>query len=77
MGMMTRPSLDLVKLTGRIRRHHSSGAIVGRSTKTSREYKCQCGHTGWSNHVDLERLSQDRRQANIDKINAYYEEQRA
>ena len=33
------------------------GSALGvRSTLTSREYHCACGHSGWSNHIDLERM---------------------
>lgn len=44
-----------VELTGRTRpapsrRYHARGS---RSTGTLREYRCSCGHVGWSNHVDL------------------------
>lgn len=46
--------LHEVTLTGRTRpyrnRYH---AIVGRSTVVAREYRCTCGHVGWSNHSDL------------------------
>ena len=40
-----------VRLTGRFRRRPTRGSP--RSTFASREYVCRCGHTGWSNHVDL------------------------
>ncbi len=41
-----------VQLTGRERKNrHATGL---RSSMTSREYVCVCGHVGWSNHSDLE-----------------------
>ncbi len=48
------------KLTGKTRAYRSSGnAALGlRSTRTSRQYVCDCGHTGWSNHADLMRLAE-------------------
>lgn len=54
----------LVKLTGRERpyraqRHHAFGV---RSSHVSREYICACGHRGWSNHKDLERLAERERE---------------
>jgi hypothetical protein len=45
-----------VTLTGRTRPYFNRfHALVGRSTRVSREYRCTCGHVGWSNHADLER----------------------
>lgn len=47
-----------VRLTGRERprrrsKHHPIGS---RSTHVAREYEClDCGHVGWSTHVDLAR----------------------
>lgn len=46
-----------IELTGRTRPARFAGAMGSRSTNTSREYACSCGHVGWSNHVDLERLA--------------------
>lgn len=47
------------ELTGRTRptraRRHSS--LGSRSTLTDREYRCECGHVGWSNHEDLARMA--------------------
>lgn len=42
--------------TGRTRPYRTARyTTLGlRSTHTSREYQCSCGHTGWSNHCDLE-----------------------
>ncbi len=28
-----------------------------RSTFVAREYRCSCGHVGWSNHTDLARAA--------------------
>lgn len=49
-----------VVLTGRTRPYRSPhGSALGvRSTTTAREYRCSCGHVGWSNHVDLEWLEE-------------------
>lgn len=43
------------ELTGRKRPYRSSthSSLGERSTLTRREYRCECGHVGWSNHVDL------------------------
>lgn len=48
----------IVTLTGRTKPYKPpSGSSLGaRSTLTSREYECSCGHVGWSNHVALERM---------------------
>lgn len=32
-----------------------------RSTDRAREYVCSCGHTGWSNHIDLARMAGETR----------------
>ncbi len=45
-----------VTLTGRRRRYKPPRSMGLRSTFTSREYRCSCGHVGWSNHIDLERM---------------------
>ena len=46
-----------ITVTGRTRPYKPPyGSALGvRSTLTSREYHCECGHVGWSNHVDLGR----------------------
>jgi hypothetical protein len=44
-----------VTLTGRERPYRRKGVMGSRSTHVSREYRCSCGHVGWSNHVDLAR----------------------
>lgn len=47
-----------VTLTGRTRPSRRGRSPMGsRSTDTDREYTCSCGHTGWSNHVDLARMA--------------------
>lgn len=46
-------------LTGRSRPYRAKAysALGSRSTLVSREYRCSCGHVGWSNHVDLARMT--------------------
>lgn len=41
--------------TGRERSYRAPrfSALGLRSSHTSREYVCSCGHRGWSNHFDL------------------------
>lgn len=48
-----------VELTGREKPypHRRGHALGSRSTRTLREYRCTCGHVGWSNHVDLAELA--------------------
>lgn len=46
-----------VELTGRARSAPSPGRGHPRKSRLSREYKCSCGHIGWSCHADLERLA--------------------
>lgn len=50
-----------VELTGRTRPYHSKRySMLGtRSMSTSYEYRCSCGHVGWSNHADLARIAND------------------
>lgn len=44
-----------VDLTGRKKTLKTSNAGI-RNSKTEREYRCRnCGHVGWSRHMDLER----------------------
>lgn len=51
-GLKTR-----VELSGQ-ERPIDDGNSRGRSTSTLRQYEClDCGHIGWSRHVDLEWLS--------------------
>jgi len=44
-----------VQVTGRTKRHYTGqcSALGQRSSRISREYRCECGHVGWSNHRDL------------------------
>ena len=42
-----------VELTGRARKRY--GRPGARMTNLFREYRCSCGHVGWSAHVDLAR----------------------
>lgn len=46
--------------TGRSRPYRPPrGSALGlRSLLTAYEYKCECGHTGWSNHYDVKRLEE-------------------
>lgn len=45
---------DAVTLTGRRKKHSTCGIRHG---MISREYRCSdCGHVGWSRHIDLEAL---------------------
>lgn len=46
-----------IELTGRSRPYHPPRVLGSRSTFRSREYRCSCGHVGWSNHRDLARLA--------------------
>lgn len=41
-----------VRLTGQARQIND-GRSRGRSTNIRRQYRCRCGHVGWSRHVDL------------------------
>lgn len=48
------PGHDRIRLTGRTK--PNPGSSVGqRMLTTSSEYRCECGHVGWSAHVDLPR----------------------
>lgn len=53
-----RSSEHVITLTGRTKpyRPKKYTALGARSTTVSREYRCSCGHVGWSNHKDLEDL---------------------
>ncbi len=56
------PAQYSVTLTGRTRPYtQPRGSCIGsRSTFTTYEYVCdECGHVGWSNHVDLARQAGD------------------
>lgn len=46
---------DRVELTGRMSASKTKLRSYARQTAISREYRClDCGHVGWSTHVDLE-----------------------
>lgn len=50
--------IGCVKLTGRKRRGRRAGP---RADIWRREYRCMdCGHVGWSNHVELKQLDERR-----------------
>lgn len=53
------PRRHKITLTGRTKPYKAKmrNALGLRSTATAREWVCECGRTGWSNHVDLERLA--------------------
>ena len=48
----------VVELTGRSKVAARKGGI--RNAARSREYKCACGHIGWSRHIDLEHRAKAR-----------------
>lgn len=49
-------TVSRVVLTGKTRKTRPYQNIGPRMTDTHRQYTCKdCGHTGWSRHVDLER----------------------
>lgn len=58
---LRRSGLDehVITLTGRERPYRAKKyqALGVRSDRVAREYVCSCGHTGWSNHIDLARLA--------------------
>jgi hypothetical protein len=45
-----------IKLTGRTKPNKNTTNLHPRTSTVSREYRCQCGHVGWSTHKDLERM---------------------
>jgi hypothetical protein len=45
----------VVELTGRTRPTKRDGKGHPRKSWTTYEYRCSCGHVGWSSHKDLER----------------------
>jgi hypothetical protein len=53
------PSRHLITLTGRTRPYKPKrySALGIRSSSTARQWACECGKTGWSNHIDLERMA--------------------
>ena len=44
-----------VTLTGKTKPVPFDGKSHPRRSQLSREYVCECGHQGWSSHIDLER----------------------
>jgi hypothetical protein len=42
-----------VTLTGRTKPRRRGGALGTRHSHVSREYRCTCGHVGWSTHKEL------------------------
>jgi hypothetical protein len=47
-------SRHVVTLTGKTR-PSTEGKGHPRKSRTTRQYKCSCGHIGWSSHIALER----------------------
>lgn len=47
----------IVRRTGAERTYRPKmySALGARSTAVAREYRCTCGHVGWSAHIDLAR----------------------
>lgn len=43
------PTHDVVR-TGRTKPRQQRGAIGQRNMHTAHEYRCSCGHVGWSTH---------------------------
>lgn len=46
-----------IALTGRTKARSPRGVLGVRSTYVAREYRCECGHVGWSTHKDLEKAT--------------------
>jgi hypothetical protein len=46
------------ELTGRTRPTPHTGKGHPRKSWTTFEYRCTCGHVGWSSHKNLERLAE-------------------
>jgi hypothetical protein len=42
-----------VTRTGRTRPRRSPAVVGTRSMLTEHEYRCSCGHVGWTNHRDI------------------------
>lgn len=53
-GMMLRREHRVIR-TGRTRPYRRIGQGNMRTSTTAHEYRCSCGHVGWSAHVDLPR----------------------
>ncbi len=64
LGYSDKGSRLAVKLTGRKRYANRGGNAGGRNSTHAREYKCSdCGHIGWSRHIDLE--DKERHEASV------------
>lgn len=48
----------VTELTGRTRRTPKTGKGHPRKSWTTFEYRCSCGHVGWSSHKNLERKAE-------------------
>jgi hypothetical protein len=44
---------DEIVRTGRTKPRRRDGNLGLRTLDTSHEYRCQCGHVGWTTHVDI------------------------
>lgn len=51
----------VTELTGRTRPTKRNGKGHPRKSWTTFEYRCTCGHVGWSSHIELERQAQRER----------------
>lgn len=47
------PGHDVIVLTGRTRRAPSTGKGHPRKLDRSYEYRCECGHVGWTCNADV------------------------
>ncbi len=48
----------VTELTGRTRPTRRTGRGHPRKSWTTFEYRCSCGHVGWSSHISLERQAE-------------------
>lgn len=48
----------VVTLTGRTKPTKRTGKGHPRKSWTTYEYRCACGHVGWSSHIDLEKMAE-------------------
>lgn len=56
-----------VELTGRSRVQRSKGKNFRRWPDEALEYKCPCGHVGWSRHPDVHRLKRRQEKQNAER----------
>lgn len=49
-----------VQVTGRTREQTSAGHNMHNWPNTAYEYRCSCGHVGWSRHPQVKRLYEDK-----------------